>query len=60
MIQALILPVVTTTVEKAFSDMDIEYRINCTDRMKDEWTNYCLFHICREMHFNSIENETTM
>ncbi|XP_057426221.1 uncharacterized protein LOC130719620 [Lotus japonicus] len=53
---ALILPVATTTVESAFSAMNI-IKNRMRNRMGDEWLNDCLVTYIEKDVFDSVENE---
>ncbi|KAF8404898.1 hypothetical protein HHK36_009793 [Tetracentron sinense] len=54
---ALILPVVTTTVDRTFFAMKI-VKNGLRNRMRDEWMNDCLVTYIQKDIFNSIDDET--
>ena len=56
---SLILPVVTTTVEKAFSVMNI-VKNRLHNRMRDQWMNDCLITYIEKDIFKTISNEKIM
>ncbi|KAG4108988.1 hypothetical protein GLYMA_U031215v4 [Glycine max] len=53
---AMIFPVVTSTVEKAFSTMKIVKNRLC-NRLRDAWMNDCLITYIEKDVFNKIDNE---
>ncbi|KAL7253587.1 hypothetical protein ACSBR1_008010 [Camellia fascicularis] len=56
---ALILPVATATVERAFSAMKfIKNRLR--NRMGDQWLNDCLVAYIEKYVFDSVDNELIM
>ncbi|XP_062099773.1 uncharacterized protein LOC133805613 [Humulus lupulus] len=56
---ALILPVVTATVERVFSSMNI-LKNRLRNRMGDQWMNDCLLVYIEKDIFNSLDNEVIM
>ena len=56
---SLILPIATTSVESAFSAMNIiKYRLR--NRMGDQWMNNCLITYIEKDIFKTISNEEIM
>jgi len=53
---AMIFPVVTSTVEKAFSTMKIVKNRLC-NQLRDAWMNDCLVTYIEKDVFNKIDNE---
>jgi hAT family C-terminal dimerisation region len=56
---ALLLPVATATVERAFSAMNI-IKTKLRNRMCDSWMNYCLITYIEKDMFDKISNEEIM
>jgi hypothetical protein len=56
---SLILPVATTTVERAFSAMNI-VKNRLRNRMGDQWMNDCLITYIEKDIFKTISNEEIM
>ncbi|KAM6582916.1 hypothetical protein CsatB_009918 [Cannabis sativa] len=56
---ALILPVVTATVERVFSSMNI-LKSRLRNRMGDQFMNDCLLVYIEKDIFNSLDNEVIM
>ena len=56
---ALILPIATATVERAFSAMKI-VKNRLRSRMSDQWTNDSLIVYIEKDIFHSIDNEAIM
>ncbi|KAK9277969.1 hypothetical protein L1049_027526 [Liquidambar formosana] len=54
---ALILPIATATVERAFSGMKI-IKNRLRNRMGDQWINDCLVTFIEKEVFDTIDNET--
>ncbi|PKU82550.1 hypothetical protein MA16_Dca026095 [Dendrobium catenatum] len=53
---ALILPIATATVERAFSAMNI-IKNRLRNRMGDSWMNDCLLTYIEKDIFNSVDND---
>jgi len=53
---ALILPMATTTVERAFSAMNV-VKTDCRSKMHDDWLNHSMIWYIERDIFASIEDE---